>query len=316
MGELLIRVLPLMLLVSFTNGFQTCGGNVVGRMDENMINMIDNITSEISCQKLCSETANCKLYTYYLENDPHYHQLCVLLTELLPPFEPSNSASTGPADCYSTAECFFIGDSPKSVMVTEDEVEVTVSAIGSCELTILAVGGGGMGAHYGGGSGFLQYQKIRVSNGITSLYVVAGASAQPSSVTFTYSGISIVANPGLRGDGIYGGGMGYSGGGAGRYNSGYSGGSNGSDGEGPDGGQGSHVDISEYIFTTWTLTPGDGGSAWTSDSGGGGGVMVNSEGPGTDKYKGQGYGGGGNGQISHNIGHPGLVLLEISSGSG
>ena len=198
-------------------------------------------------------------------------------------------------------------------MVTEDEVDVTVSAIGSCELTILAVGGGGMGAHYGGGSGFLQYQKIRVSNGITSLSVVAGASAQPSSVTFTYSGISIVANPGLRGDGIYGGGMGYSGGGAGRYNSGYSGGSGGSDGEGPDGGQGSHEDISEYIFTTWTLTPGDGGSAFYGDSGGGGGIMVNSGGPGGDKYKGQGYGGGGNGQISHNTGYPGLVLLETSS---
>ena len=98
---------------------------------------------------------------------------------------------------------------------------------------------------------------------------------------------------------------------------GYSGGSDGSDGEGSRGGSGTHEDISDYIFTTWTLTPGDGGSPsynyWLKYfGGGGGGVLVNSSGPSTNQYKGQGYGGGGNGWYADGL--PGLVLLEISSG--
>jgi len=229
--------------------FRTCGANSVGHMDENIIDTIDNMKSELDCKHSCSGTANCTFYTYYLEEDPLYHQLCVLLTDLVPPIEPSDSASTGPADCYSTAECFFNGDSPKSVMVTEDQVDVTVNVFGSCELTILAVGGGGQGNFQGGGSGYLQYQKISLSSGITSLHATAGARAQPSSVTF--NGRSIVANPGQRGGGNNSGGAGYSGGGQYDYgNGGGSGGSYGSDGGGSQGGSGTHEDISEYIFTT------------------------------------------------------------------
>ena len=128
----------------------------------------------------------------------------------------------------------------------------------SCELTILAVGGGGDCHFQGGGSGYLQYQKISLSSGITSLHATAGARAQPSSVTF--NGRSIVANPGQGGELDNDGGAGYSGGGqyVGNGN-GYSGGSDGSDGGGSRGGSGTHEDISDYIFTTWQLTPGDGG---------------------------------------------------------
>ena len=39
--------------------YRTCGANVVGHMDENIIDMIDNINWERDCQKLCSETGNC-----------------------------------------------------------------------------------------------------------------------------------------------------------------------------------------------------------------------------------------------------------------
>ena len=290
--------------------FRTCGANSVGRMDENIIDTIDNKKSELDCKLSCSGTANCTFYTYYLEEDPLYHQLCVLLTDLIPPIEPSDSASTGPADCYSS-ECFFNvnGDRLMSVKVTEDQVDVIVNAFGSCELTILAVGGGGEGYLQGGGSGYLQYQKISLSSGITSLHAIAGASAQPSSVTF--NGTSIVANPGQGGDSDNDGGAGYSGGG--QYDYGYSGGYDGSDGGGSHGGSGTHEDISDYIFTTWKLTPGDGGSPAGSWGGGGGGVLVDQLGPDADDYQGQGYGGGGGG-YSPTRGLSGLVLLEISSG--
>ena len=146
-----------------------------------------------------------------------------------------------------------------SLMVIEDQLDVIVNAFGSCELTILAVGGGGEGYYQGGGSGYLQYQKISLSTGITSLQATAGANAQPSSVTF--NGTSIVANPGQAAGGTNNdGGAGSSGGGQYVYANGGNGGSDGSDGGGSQGGSGTHEDISEYIFTTWQLTPGDGGS--------------------------------------------------------
>lgn len=178
--------------------------------------------------------------------------------------------------------------------------------------------GGGGGKLHGGGSGYLQYQRIWLSTGISSLHAVAGACcfpAQPSTVT--YNGTSIVANPGQRGEYDNGGGAGYSGGAEGNAGFGaYNGGSGGSDGGGSGGGSGTHEDISDYIFTTWNLTPGDGGSAQSYSGswygGGGGGVMVDGSGPETDRYNGQGYGGGGNGWYADGL--PGLVLLEISSG--
>ena len=47
----------------------------------------------------------------------------------------------------SPSECFFNvnGHRLTSLMVTEDEVNVIVNSFGSCELTFLAVGGGGRG---------------------------------------------------------------------------------------------------------------------------------------------------------------------------
>ena len=134
-----------------------------------------------------------------------------------------------------------------------------------------------------------------------------------------------MANPGQEGGSIKDEkGAGYSGGGQ-AQGIGHSGGSDGSDGDGTYGGSGTQEEISDYIFITWTLTPGDGGSAHYStyytgnggswNGGGGGGVLVNSKGPGTDtEYNGQGYGGGGSGASPNRIGLPGLVLLEISSG--
>ena len=57
---------------------RTCGENVVGHMDENIIDMLANTKSELDCKQHCSETDKCSFYTYYLEEDPLFHQLCVL----------------------------------------------------------------------------------------------------------------------------------------------------------------------------------------------------------------------------------------------
>ena len=76
--------------------YRTCGDNIVGHMDANIIDMVANTQSELDCKKLCSETDKCSFYTYYSEEDNLYHELCILLTEFLPPFEPSDSVSSGP----------------------------------------------------------------------------------------------------------------------------------------------------------------------------------------------------------------------------
>ena len=116
-------------------------------------------------------------------------------------------------------------------------------------------------------------------------------------------------------------GKGYSGGGQFIRDTlaGYNGGSDGSDGEGSLGGSGTGEDIREYVFKTWTLTPGAGGEDQgcfiNQCGGGGGGVLVDGAGPDSDYsyYRGRGYGGGGNGGYEFYFGLPGIVLLEISS---
>ena len=222
-----------------------------------------------------------------------------------------------------TNGCFFEvnGDRLESLVVTEDEVDLAVIAAGSCELTVLAVGGGGRGYGSGGGSGYLQYQKKRIDqfSGITSINAKAGGPDNPSSVTYN-NGTIVLANPGQGGN-LGGGGKGYSG--AGQFIrdtlDGYNGGSDGSDGEGSPSGSGTGEDIREYVFKTWTLTPGAGGvdqgCSINQCGGGGGGVLVDGAGPDSDYsyYRGRGYGGGGNGGYEFFFGLPGIVLLEISS---
>ena len=47
--------------------YRTCSRNIVGHMDENIIDMIPNTESELECRQLCSTTDKCRFYTYYLE---------------------------------------------------------------------------------------------------------------------------------------------------------------------------------------------------------------------------------------------------------
>ena len=55
--------------------YRTCGYNFVGHMDENIIDTINNTKSELDCKMLCSQTLHCLFYTYYSEEDNHYHGL-------------------------------------------------------------------------------------------------------------------------------------------------------------------------------------------------------------------------------------------------
>ena len=130
-----------------------------------------------------------------------------------------------------------------------------------------------------------------------------GDLGEPSTVTIVNTGETITAGPGQDGhSSTVGGGDGYCGGGG---SAGYTdhiggyGGTNGGDGEdGTDGqgGKGTGEDISQFTFTSWSLSPGAGGSEYYGAyGGGGGGVLVDGAGPEATMYQGQGYGGGASG---------------------
>ena len=240
------------------------------------------------------------------------------------------------------------GKEGKSVMVTrvDQALEILVTGLGECGLTLVVVGGGGAGGGAGGGSGHLEYRSLQVTPGTLLTATVGrggafhGDQAQASTLAIS-GGETVTAQPGEDGHysestSTYDGGAGYSGGGGHGFDDpfgfdpsedtfggdGGSDGGDGGDGSAGSGGRGSGEDVSLYTFTTWSLGPGAGGEVslyydgrgYYYYGGGGGGLLVDGEGPQDNlTYRGQGYGGGGNGNVGyHDEGLPGLVLLEVN----
>jgi len=262
---------------------------------------------------LCVENSNCSWYTYFYDSDIQFHEDCALLAELLPPLQDCEHCVTGVPNCIGQqCDLEMNGEVSQSLMVTNtsESQSITVSGVAtveSCELRILAVGGGGGygGSYHGGGagSGYLQYRTIIVNPG-TIVTLDVGDHEEPSTVAFG-NGYTVTAQPGQDSQGDDGG-DGYSGT--------CHGGSDGGDGDDGMyvGGSGTGEDISLYVFDAWTLSPGAGGKPYnTVDGGGGGGVLVDGAGPEADVYQGQGYGGGlGGGWYS---GLQGIILIETTS---
>ena len=233
------------------------------------------------------------------------------------------------------------GESSKSVMITAvaEPKEISVSGAGACEVTLLLVGSGGYSRSgcAGAGSGHLVYSALQLSAGTVLRAVVGQGSGYAdhvhegnTSVLFstpvTIDGITvegIMAQP-AEVAGFNNGGSGYSGGGGAGYcespnpqfaGEGGSDGSDGRDGYRGQGGEGTGEDISNYVFASWTLTPGVGGKTASSRfGGGGGGILVDGAGPQPINTVGQGYGGGasGYGGDPDRFGVPGLILMEIN----
>jgi len=245
-----------------------------------------------------------------------------------------------PALETSEDSCYFtigdIVDKHVAYLANQTSKEIIVNfptdALFSCELTIVAIGGGGSAGrghgiyddHGGGGSGYIETATIS-SLSDTPFVVHVGGGTEESRVD-TAAGETIVrAQSGKSGDsGVYmDGGAGYSGGAAGAscYHWGSVGGSNGGDGEGcywgGDGGKGSGLDISTIALEHFKLTPGEGGGACPCNGGGGGGVLVDGQGPPDwGSYvpnfynEAQGYGAGGGGSTPFPA-KQGIVIIEM-----
>jgi len=313
--------------------FGSCSNNVIGAIEDNFVDYITNLPSESACINECRKRSSCNFYTFYLEDDPN-SGACVLLSSIIEPLAECPTCVTGPVECDNFDDCgfFYNGKQENHMMFTQPGTEIELStkgvSISTCELRILAVGGGGNGYGYkdGGGSGYIQYVTQTLSSSPTFIKFIVGDEQKESNVTI--AGNTIRALPGTHiksdGNGGYRGGDGFSGGGPDEP---CNGGTNGGDGECINGGKGTGEDISKYHFSNYELSAGAGGVHYTSSSGtyynggGGGGIMINGDGPGVRVNKakeeasaGEGYGGGGTGgRSTAGYGHPGVILIEIVS---
>ena len=304
--------------------FGGCSQQFEGTVAENEVEAIIDAVDEPSCLASCELSAACSHYTFYTAADPDYPSLCLLLSGLRGPSAPCAHCRTGRPDC-STPDCTFsVGTDAAmqtSFMFTES-TDVSVAALGDCEVTAVAVGGGGSGNYAGGGSGFVASVTVPVVS--EQLYVLVGAAGEISEVhTAGWGGVGeeLVVSAAPGGDGTnYDGGAGYSGGGAGFgdyiYGDGGQDGGDGEDGDGKGhGGAGSGVDVASMSLSSYKLSAGAAGEKHFYNTnhfgGGGGGVLVDGAGPQATQYDGEGWGGGRG--YSDGTPGPGLVLVEVAA---
>ena len=136
--------------------FRSCSDNVVGDLDDNVLDTVPNTDSEMACKQWCLNTTDCSYYTYFFPNSTLFHNYCVLQTEFVAPAQPCSTCITAPVDCSLECSLTLDGASSQSLMLTSvGQSEISVSGWG-CDLTLLVVGGGGHGSRCcgaGGGSG-------------------------------------------------------------------------------------------------------------------------------------------------------------------
>ena len=94
--------------VSETRGcYKSCGNNFVGKIDENFLEGIPGVESQLDCWEHCKQNSNCRFYTYFQEEDPN-SQTCVLLSYLMEPLQQCDHCVSGPANCEDEECAFFI----------------------------------------------------------------------------------------------------------------------------------------------------------------------------------------------------------------
>ena len=303
------------------NCYQSCILPYTGVIDENVLDLVFDVASDLDCRSRCLAIRDCSHFTFF--NDKGQ---CFLLSELLEPVEPCDNCVTGPDICTDADHCLNLhnGALQKSEMFTDTEntINVTLLADDHCEARMFLVGGGGkkgVGTVSGAGSGYLKYKSISLTE-TKSILLNIGDHEEASYVNI--DGVTIEALPGESdtSDGsIRYGGKGYSGGGG--WNCSCNGGSDGSDGAGDEennhfGGHGTGEKLSSFPLNSFILTPGVGGQHYSGHGGGGGGVLVDGAGPSEwDNTQGEGYGGGGCRDNSLgdyvSIGLRGVILMEM-----
>ena len=254
---------------------------MMGHMGENLISVHPNIDKEIGCRSLCQAEDQCNFFTYFGSNDLRYPETCFLLSTLKEPFMNLNYGYgqdfvTGTKKCLTNSQCELIVAEKNTTSASEMFTEVLdytskvhAVAVGTCSLTVVAVGGGGDSCDTcnGGGSGYVEWEQISVKGSLMLDLRVGGPGRVTAvKVASNWGGVGgpggplgtlVVQAEGGTYEGGEGG-HGYSGGG-GDGTDGAGGGDGGSDGgDGQDGsrsagGKGSGLDVSTIPVTGFRL---------------------------------------------------------------
>ena len=308
--------------------FGSCDAQFEGEALEDALDIITYVEDEPACLHHCTLNPDCIYFTYFDSTAwGDFPNLCVLQTEIQLPVQACEHCRTGIPDCSNSSSWFCllsVGSQQLSAHKFTDPgvTNVSVTALGDCEVAGAAVGLGGSavpGSWGGGGSGSVETATIRLSYPTELRVRVGDYGAAESYVELAGGDRWLRAGRGEDAVGGHGG-SGYSGGGGGgvSYNCG-AGGRDGGNGEGL-GGAGSGMDLARNIsLSAYLLSPGDGGATHTAVTGscyggGGGGVLLDGAGPQDTQWDGAGYGGGQGGYWREEVpGNPGqgLVLLEI-----
>ena len=155
-----------------------------GHMGENLISVHPKIDDELSCRSLCQVEDQCNFFTYFGLNDQSYPETCFLLSTLQEPFTPlgikygNQDFVTGTRKCLNNSHCELMvaGKNTTSPSLMFNDVSdysspggpVNAIAVGTCSLTVVAVGGGGDGCDTcgGGGSGYVEWEQISIKGSL------------------------------------------------------------------------------------------------------------------------------------------------------
>ena len=141
--------------------FNSCDTKVEAGEIDNALKIITDVPDEPTCLLHCQENAACRFFTYYTSQNLSY--LCVLQSELSLPMRSCQHCRTGVPDCRNSTGglcTFSIGADTR--LVTSHmfnkwgNTKVNIFTLGNCELTVVAVGGGGEAGFVGGGAGYLE----------------------------------------------------------------------------------------------------------------------------------------------------------------
>jgi len=173
--------------------FQNCNVKLDGPVTDNL-GIITNVAEESDCLLSCEKNPSCKFYTYYTARDRSNPKLCVLLSDIVGPVQPCYNCHTGFPACkniHADACHFKVEDSETSVKGykftnTSEVANVYFPAellFPSCQVTILAMGGGGEGYSIHGGGGGCITTAVLLFLPSKHLRVNVGAGGKESSVS-------------------------------------------------------------------------------------------------------------------------------------
>lgn len=120
MGELLIRMLSLLLLVTFANGFQSppaCSseGMECDYDENNLIDSVAQVYSEEECRQICEDQLDCEYITYFNASAKPFSNFCLMFKSCENTLECTNCVTQN-MDCYRTCGANVVGRMDENIV--------------------------------------------------------------------------------------------------------------------------------------------------------------------------------------------------------